>query len=495
MKVNYNKLCRLQERIYKLSHAKSILSWDQATNMSPDGNDARSKSIAEISSLIHEFSTEKCLKKLIIGSENEDLNEIESSNLHEIKRNWLRKNVIPNSLVVAKQVAQSKCEFLWRSQRNNNDWNGFLDNFNEVVKLSQEEAKILSDNFDVTPYEAMMDKFEPDLKVDDVDTQFNQIKTWLPDLISKVCQKQRVNKTLPITHTFDIDKQKKLCVEIMELLGFNFQKGRLDESIHPFCGGVKEDIRVTTRFNNSSFLQSLFGAIHETGHARYEQNLPKFFKEQPVSSSRSMSIHESQSLFFEKQVGCNPNFIKRIAPIIQKHFGNYPELDVLNLFTLINTVKPGFIRVDADEVTYPAHILVRYEIEKDLINREIKTSDIPSLWDEKMDQYLGVNTKGNFKDGVLQDIHWPGGQFGYFPCYTIGAMYAAQWFHYAKKSVENIDELLLKGNLEEIFKWLKKNVWEKGCIYETSKLTEMACEGEGLNANYLKNHLEERYLA
>ena len=494
MKKNYQKLCKIQEKIYKLNHAKSILNWDQATIMSANGNHTRSKALAQLASLIHKLTSNKKVKRLILESETEGLNELELANLREIKNEWIRRKALPRKLVVRNQLAQLQCEFEWREQKKNNDWNGFLKNFKNVVENSREEAKRLSEILNVSPYEALMQRYEPGFQSDEIDKLFSEIKSWLPNLTSKIINKQKKTNVKFIKKNLNLAEQKKLCIEIIKLLGFDFNKGRLDESAHPFCGGVKEDIRITTRFTKSNFLHSLFATIHETGHARYEQNLPDDLYNQPVSRSRSMGIHESQSLFFEKQIGCNSNFLRRITPIIQNHFSDNPEFDQDNIIALINTVKPSYIRVDADEVTYPAHIILRYEIEKKLINCDIEPEDIPALWNEKMVKYLGISTNGNYKEGVLQDIHWPGGQFGYFPCYTLGAIYAAQWFHYASKEIKDIQQIILSGNLEIIFEWLNKNIWSKGSRFETTELTKKACKGEKLNVKYLKKHLENKYL-
>ena len=496
MKKNYLKLCAIQEKIYNLNHAKSILNWDQATIMSVHGNHARSQSIAEISGLIHQLISKKNIKKLILASQVEDLNELERANLREIKNEWLLTYNLPKKLITANHLSKLKCEFEWRKQREQNDWKGFLINFRKVVNHTREEAKILSNTLNISPYDALIQRYDQGLKSNEIDKLFLQLKKWLPKLTSQICKNQKKNKLPKIIKSLDIKKQKKLCLEIIELLGFNFNRGRLDESIHPFCGGVKEDVRITTRFHKSTFLHSLYASIHETGHARYEQNLPSAMYNQPVSRARSMSIHESQSLFFEKQIGCNPNFIKRISPIIKKYFDFDPDLDLdqIDFFSSINTVQPSYIRVDADEVTYPIHIIVRYEIEKNLINGDIEPEDMPSLWNEKMIKYLGINTNRNYKDGILQDIHWPGGQFGYFPCYTVGAIYAAQWFHFASKDIDNIDQIIFSGNLEIIFEWLNKNIWSNGSKFETPELTKKACKGETLNVKYFKKHLENRYL-
>ena len=280
----------------------------------------------------------------------------------------------------------------------------------------------------------------------------------------------------------------------MKFLNFDFDHGRLDVSMHPFCGGVPTDVRITTRYDDSDFVQSLMGTVHETGHARYEQGLPKEFAGLPVGQARSMGIHESQSLFFEMQLGRSAEFIAQLSPLVAKHFTQADPkiIESSNLQKIYTRVNPDFIRVDADEATYPAHVILRYEIERDLMNGKIEYSDIPELWDTKMQQYLGLSTKGNYKNGCMQDIHWTDGSFGYFPSYTLGAMYAAQFMAAMKKEV-NVAEQISQGNLEPIFAWLDKNIWKKASLFSTDELVKQAT-GDVLNAEFFKTHLESRYL-
>ncbi|MDG2670794.1 carboxypeptidase M32, partial [Vibrio parahaemolyticus] len=247
-----------------------------------------------------------------------------------------------------------------------------------------------------------------------LDTLFSDVKTWLPSLIDEAIEKQKSNNILLPNGHYPAEKQKALGLQVMKLLQFDFEHGRLDESVHPFCGGVPTDVRITTRYDESEFMQSLMGIVHETGHARYEQGLPKELAGTPAGEARSMGIHESQSLFFEMQIGRNNAFIDHLARLASNHFsGNEFAKD--NLAKIYTRVEKGFIRVDADELTYPAHVILRYEIERDLMNGVIKHTDVPELWNEKMKAYLGLSTEGNFKNGCMQDIHWTDGSFGYFP--------------------------------------------------------------------------------
>jgi carboxypeptidase Taq len=292
---------------------------------------------------------------------------------------------------------------------------------------------------------------------------------------------------------FPVAAQRRLCEQVVRLLGFDFSAGRLDVSAHPFCGGVPEDVRMTTRFREDEFLPSLMGTVHETGHGRYEQNLPRAWLGQPVSQARSMALHESQSLSFEMQLGSHPGFVRLIAPLVVEAFGDQPAFEPENLHRLMTRVKPGLIRVDADEVTYPAHVILRYEIERPLVEGEIEPEDIPALWDAKMMDLLGLDTRGNFTDGPLQDVHWPEALIGYFPCYSLGAMYAAQWAAAMRRSMPDLDSRIIGGDLKPVFDWLSTHIWTQASRWTTDELAIRA-SGEVLNPAHFKAHLQARYL-
>jgi carboxypeptidase Taq len=292
---------------------------------------------------------------------------------------------------------------------------------------------------------------------------------------------------------FPVAAQRQLCERVMRELGFDFAAGRLDVSAHPFCGGVPEDVRVTTRFSERDFLASLMGTIHETGHARYEQNLPRELLGQPVALARSMAVHESQSLSFEMQLARHPGFVAWLSPRIVAAFGPQPAFEPENLQRLVTRVSPGLIRVDADEATYPAHIILRFEIERALIEGELEAEDIPAAWDVRMAELLGLDTRGNYGDGPLQDVHWPEGLFGYFPCYSLGALYAAQWFGAIRRSHGDLDDRIAAGDFAPVFEWLKEHVWLPASRYPTAELVERAT-GRPLDPRWFRAHLEARYL-
>jgi len=481
------------KRLHHFSHLASIAGWDQAAMMPTKGNEARAAAMAELQVLMHQTLTDPALKTQFDAAQNASLPESEQASLHEMHREWAMVNRLPQDLVETQSLASARCEHAWRTQRNANDWQGFLGNFREVVTLARQEANLLADATGSTPYEALMDKFEPGMAQSAITQLFGEVKTWLPDLISKVIAKQASETVLQATGPFPIEKQRALGVEVMGLLGFDFDAGRLDISTHPFCGGVPQDVRITTRYNEATFAPSLMGIIHETGHARYEQCLPRDTLHLPVGRARSMGIHESQSLSFEMQLARNPAFVQLIAPLVNKHLGDQPAFEVDNLARMITRVKRGFIRVDADELTYPAHVILRFEIESALISGEIEADDIPALWTTKMQEYLGVDVAGNFDHGCLQDIHWPSGMFGYFPSYTLGAMYAAQYFATIRKQHPDMDTRIANGDLSPVMNWLDANIWSQASRWSTDALVTRAT-GEPLNASHFRRHLETRYL-
>ncbi|PVA00704.1 carboxypeptidase M32 [Vibrio vulnificus] len=511
----FQQLLDHSQKVSHFEHLSAIVGWDQAAVMPSGGAEARSNAMAELSVHIHSLMTQPQLGDLFAKAEEENLSVEHSAVLREMKRDWQQANLLPESLVQAQSLAGSKCEHAWRTQRGNNDWQGFEKNWAEVVTLSREEAQIRAEAKGVSAYDAMLDIYEPGTTTASLDQLFSDVKTWLPSMIDQAIEKQASGQSqLPNGH-YPAEKQKALGLDVMKLLQFDFEHGRLDESVHPFCGGVPSDVRITTRYDEKEFVQSLMGIVHETGHARYEQGLPKAFAGTSAGQARSMGIHESQSLFFEMQLGRSPAFVEHLAQLATNYFQG-DEFKTDNLAKIYTRVEKGYIRVDADELTYPAHVILRYEIERDLMNGVIKHTDVPELWNEKMKSYLGLSTEGNYKNGCMQDIHWTehkstmstakhdykngclqdihwcDGSFGYFPSYTLGAMYAAQFMASIRKTID-VDDVIRSGNLTPIFTWLSKNIWSKGSLLTTDELVK-AATGEVLNPEHFKNHLKSRYL-
>jgi carboxypeptidase Taq len=402
-------------------------------------------------------------------------------------------NSLPERLVEQRSLATARCEHAWRSQRPANDWAGFMPNLKAVLAVAREEAQLLSERSGLAPYDALMDLYEPGMRASTVEAVFGDVRQWLPGLIQQVMARQAQETVIPPQGPYPIAAQKALCEQVIRLLQFNFEAGRLDVSTHPFSGGVPEDVRMTTRFKEDDFLQSLMATIHETGHGRYEQNLPRELLGQPVSWARSMALHESQSLSFEMQLGSHPGFAGLLSPLVAQAFGDQPAFEAGNLHRLMTRVQPGLIRVDADEVTYPAHVILRFEIERALISGEAEVEDIPALWDALMLELLGLDTRGDYRNGPMQDVHWPEGMFGYFPCYSLGAMYAAQWFAAIRQAHPDLDTRIAAGDLTVVFDWLRQNIWLQGSRWTTDELA-LRASGEPLNPAHFRKHLEARYL-
>ena len=493
MAAAYEELQRVWTQLHHFGHLQSIAGWDQAAMMPPKGNDARANAMAEMEGLLHRLRTDPKLAELLKSADAEPLDDVARANLREIRREWHASNALPQSLVEAQSLAGARCEHAWRLQRPANDWPGFLENFREVLRIGREVAQRLSDATGLAPYDALMDQFEPGTRSADVDRVFGDLQTWLPGLVQKARDKQSRETVVQPVGPFAKAAQRAMSLDVMSLLGFDFDGGRLDESAHPFSGGVPEDTRLTTRYREDDLMQSLMGTIHETGHARYEQNLPRDWLGQPIANARSMGVHESQSLSFEMQLGRSRAFAELLAPRLRTHFGAQAAFEPDNLHKLMTRVVPGFIRVDADELTYPAHVILRYGIEKKLIEGSVSAEDIPALWDEGMQALLGIDTRGNYTNGCMQDVHWSGGAFGYFPCYTLGAMYAAQWFATIRRGVPDLDQRIARGELTPAFDWLRDNIWSQASRWPTAELATRA-SGEALNPAHFRRHLEARYL-
>lgn len=489
----YDELASAFRRLHHLDHLQAMAYWDQATLMPPGGAEARAQALAELAGLMHRLRTDPQLRQALERAQDEELSEFQRANLREMAREWRAANALPEALVQRQQLATARCEHAWRRQRPANDWAGFLANFEEVVATAREQAERLSQVTGLRPYDALMDAYEPGMTCARLDHLFGDLRQWLPGLVQQVRQHQQGQAIVEPQGPFAVAAQRQLCEQVMDWLRFDRQRGRLDVSTHPFAGGVPEDVRLTTRFVEHEFITSLYGTIHECGHGRYEQNRPRGWLGQPVSLARSMGIHESQSLAFEMQLGRHPGFLAHLAPLLGQAFGAQAAFTPHNLRRLLTRVAPGLIRVDADELTYAPHVMLRYDIERRLIEREIEPADIPALWDEGMATLLGLDTRGNYRDGPLQDLHWPEAMFGYFPCYTLGAMYAAQWFAAMRREWPDLDERIAAGDFSPVFDWLHAHVWLTGSRYPTDELARRAT-GEPLNPAHYRAHLERRYL-
>ena len=492
----YQELEKHFARINDLQHVQAITSWDEASMMPVGGGEARGRALTTLEVMIHQLTTQPEVADWIAKADGESLDEWQSANLRELKRVHRDATCMPEDLVSSIKAATSKCEQAWRRYRAENNWDEMQPLLEEVVNLSRQEATVRGEAQGLSKYDALLDMYEPDVRSASIDTVFADLKTFLPDFVRQVQEKQRQESLLPVKGNFSIENQKKLGFEVMTAVGFDFNHGRLDVSHHPFCGGVPDDVRITTRYSEDDFITALMAVIHESGHAMYEQGLPKDWRNQPVGVALSSGTHESQSLLMEMQACRTREFLNFLAPVAQRAFlgaeSNDPAWSADNLYRLYTRVERGLIRVDADEVTYPLHVILRYELEKQLIEGAMEVKDLPDAWHEKMQSYLGLSTAGNFTDGCLQDVHWPAGLFGYFPTYTLGAMTAAQLFAAAKLATPNLLDEIGRGNFAPLLAWLRENVHSKGKLLAYDDLM-IAATGSTLDAKFFKDHLQARY--
>jgi carboxypeptidase Taq len=482
---------RLEGRFAKLSHldqAAGFLHWDMSAVMPDGGAESRGEQLASLASLGHDLLVAPEVEDWLKAAEQEKLEDWEAANLREMRRDWLHASAVPADLVEKLSRAGSACEMVWRKARPASDFKSVIEPLTKMFDLTREAAEIKSQALGVSAYDALLDQYEPGGRSADIARIFADLAAFLPGFLADVLNRQKPAPEA-LQGPFPRDIQKAVGLEMMKSLGFDFEHGRLDESAHPFCGGTPDDVRITTRYDEGDFITSLFGVIHETGHALYEQGLPAKWRHQPVGRARGMSMHESQSLLMEMQACRSRAFFRFAAPRLAETFGRQWDADALYDATM--RVEPGFIRVDADEVTYPAHVILRFRLEQALIAKELKIADLPAAWNEGMRDLLGIVPPDD-RRGCLQDIHWYDGAIGYFPTYTLGAMTAAQLFDAARKALPDLDGDIAAGRFAPLLGWLRENVHGKASRYSTDELLRQAT-GKPLDAEIFKAHLRARY--
>jgi len=497
--MSFAKLDALGQKLEALEHAISILSADEATNMPSGGGEKRAESVAALAGLYHAQATAPEVADWLASAEAQtDLDDDQRRAVAEFRRDHTNRTCLPSEFVERQVATRMRSEQLWRELRAKNDWKGFAPALEGVVALVREEAALRSEALNLAPYDALMEQYDPGNRTADITPVFDDLKAFLKRFVPEAIEKQSARlakKPLkPLQGPYLIDRQRALGLEMMKVLGFDFDHGRLDISHHPFCGGVPTDVRMTTRYVTTDFLSSLMGILHENGHALYEQNLPKQWSHWPLGKARGMGVHESQSLFVEKQIARSAEFWTWAEPTVREFLGReaLEGWTLEDILTHVHLIQRGLIRVDADEVTYPLHVILRYELEQELVTGRLAVADLPEAWDAKMRDYLGLSTIDNPKDGPMQDVHWPSGALGYFPSYTLGAMMAAQQWAALEKSNSAAREDMKRGDFSRINGWRRDNIWTQGSRYSTPELMTRAT-GEPLNAKYFIAHLERRY--
>ena len=492
--MSFQKLDELCHKLEALEHALAILGADEATHMAVGGGEKRAEAMGALAGMHHRQATAPEIADWIDAAANEDLDEDQTLALREFRRQYLNMTCLPSDFVERQTGARMRCEQLWRDLRAKGDWAGFMPALDGVIKLVREEAQLRADKLGLDPYDALMEQFDPGNRAADIAPVFDELKTFLKDFVPEALavQEARLAKRplKALSGVYPIERQRELGLAMMNAVGFDLTHGSLSVSHHPFCGGVPTDVRITTRYKTTEFLSSLMGVLHETGHALYEQNLPREWAHWPLGRARGMAVHESQSLFVEKQLGRNPAFWQWALPTVEQHLGEAWSMD--DILPHVHHVGRGLIRVDADEVTYPLHVILRFELEQELISGRMETRDIPEAWDAKMQAYLVLSTIENPADGPMQDVHWPGAAFGYFPSYTLGAMMAAQQWAALNRAHSDVNEEIAQGNFETVNAWRRDDIWSQGSRWSTPELMERAT-GEKLKAHYFMDHLKSRY--
>ncbi|WP_394887738.1 carboxypeptidase M32 [Mesorhizobium sp. AaZ16] len=492
--MSFEKIDQLCRKLEALEHSLAILGADEATHMAVGGGEKRAEAMSALAGMHHARATAPEIGDWLAAAEQEALNEEQQAALREFRRQYTNMTCLPTEFVERQTTARLRSEQLWRDLRPKNDWLGFLPALDGIVALVREEAELRAAATGLDPYDALMEQYDPGHRAADIAPVFSELKTFLKGFVPEalaVQEERLARKPLrPLSGVYPIDRQRELGLAMMAAVGFDFTHGSLSVSHHPFCGGVPTDVRITTRYKTTDFLSALMGVLHETGHAMYEQNLPKPWSHWPLGKARGMAMHESQSLFVEKQLGRNPAFWEWALPLVEQYLGERWSKD--EILAHVHRVERGLIRVDADEVTYPLHVILRFELEQELVSGRLKPADVPEAWDAKMRDYLGLSTIDTPQDGPMQDVHWPSGAFGYFPSYTLGAMMAAQQWAALEKLHPSVDDEIAKGKFDTVTAWRREKIWSQGSRWSTPELLERAT-GEKLNAAHFTAHLKKRY--
>jgi len=489
MNTSYARLEQKFARIAVLNEASAMLGWDASAMMPDGGAEARGEQLATLAGLAHEFlSAPDIAEELEAAQPQTDWQEANAALMRDAH---IRATALPRDLVEASVRAGRACETIWRQARADSDFSAVRAAFAEVVSLTRESATILGEALNLPPYDALMSQYQRGINAAEASGIFARYEAFLKDALprAEALQASRPAQSLP-SGPYPEAIQEALARKLAAAAGLNFNAARLDRSAHPFCGGTPTDIRITTRYDETDFASSLMGVLHETGHALYEQNLPAAFRRQPVGEAAGMAVHESQSLIIEMQAVRSDAFLGHLAPILTQAFGK--EISIAGLKHRLRHVKRSFIRVEADEMTYPAHVLLRFRLEQSLLSGDLAVGDLPGAWNEGFAALLGI-TPPDDRQGCLQDIHWYDGAIGYFPSYTLGAMAAAQLMAAARQALPDLDDKLAGGDFSSLSGWLAEHVHQLGSSLGYNEILANAT-GEALNPAYFEAHLTARYL-
>ena len=488
--MSYKNLKILFEEQSLINDISGILNWDMATYMPENSRRQRIKQITKL------YDYKKNIFNVIKKNEffnkvNEfELDKFDKINFELMKNKFDYFNSITVDKLKKKAELSIECEGLWREAKEKSNFNIVKNSFVKLVKLIKEESETLSQIKEKKKYDCLLSKYDRSLDSKQLFKIFNRVEKFIKKKLPLIVNKQ---KKIEFHDFLNEEDQFNLSKIFMKQLGFDFSRGRIDKSLHPFCGGGTQDVRITTRFTEEDSFSCFDALMHETGHALYEQGLPQKWAHQPIGSAGGMSLHESQSLFVEMQIIKSLPVSQFIQQILKDKLGKDPNVWSSEvIYNIRNSVTPGYIRVDSDEVHYPLHIIHRFNIEYKIIEEDANVEHLPDLWNEEFSKTLGLEVHDD-KSGCLQDIHWYGGDFGYFPTYSIGAFIAAQLACKVRTELINYDLNLKEGNFKPIIKWLRDNIHNRGNFLKIDELLEESTD-EKLNLKYFENHIIDRYI-
>ena len=481
------RLLGLWAEITDVATAERLLAWDQETHMPPKGQPGRAKVLGTLAGIKHaKLTSSELADALAEAAEQAASSPEDAAQVAQAEHVASRARRVPVELAKALAEASSAGLAAWQSARAARDFGLFEGALATLVRLRREQAEAIDPGGN--PYEALMDDYEPGAREQDVARVFAELRAELAPLVQKVAQSGRQVDESPARGHFQAEAQLAFARGVARELGFDFEAGRLDRSAHPFCSGLNPgDVRLTWRCQEDDFRPAFFGILHETGHGLYEQGLPRPWWRTPIGAARSMSIHESQSRLWENVVGRSRGFWRWALPAFREHFPEKRGVTVAELFPALHTVAPSPIRVEADEATYNLHIVARFEIERRLLRGEVGVRDLPALWDDTYEELLGLRPSG-VDTGVLQDIHWSMGAFGYFPTYALGNLINAQLFEAAERELGPQEEAFAEGQFAPLLGWMRARIHALGSRYSSDELVRRAT-GEPLSARAFLAHV------
>jgi carboxypeptidase Taq len=492
MTSKYEQYVAEMQKIADVNYSIGLLQWDKEVKMPPKGAAIRSQQVSTLSGIVHELSTSESLGGLLeeLFLNKEKLSEKEAKNVVLSRENYLKKKKYTTEFVKHRSKVVANAYHQWIAAREANDYGVFKEALREIVKISREETEILG--YEGHPYNALIDLYEKGMTVEVLDELFKDVRQQLVDFGAKLRERPQVDNAF-LSRFYEKDKQWKYGLELLKEIGYDFDAGRQDISTHPFSINFNSnDVRVTTRIDEHDFANMTWSTIHEGGHALYEQGLPIESYGLPLGKYISLGIHESQSRLWENNVGRGLSFWKPRYENLQTVFPEaLKDVDLMTFYKGFNRVAPHPIRTESDELNYHFHVLIRYEIEKGLIEGSLEVDDLDKVWNEKYKEYIGIDVPDD-KQGILQDIHWSHGSFGYFPTYSLGSFYAAQFYQQAEKDIENLKESIEVGNTQPLLDWLRDKVHQHGRLYTAEELC-IKITGEPLNFKYFMNYAKEKY--